>query len=293
MMEVIQQLNPVALFIAGTIVAILIIAFISLFITKGKYSALQADLDKRRSGTGFDEGSVVDNIIKDYRITAEDQYGDVNTQAIIERHLSRSLKGAMFGERFCKKAISLMIILGLLGTFYGLTLSIGDIVKVLGQSNNLDMFNSMEGIIDGLLQSIQGMSVAFVTSLFGITSAIILTIANLTTSPASVREVFMVDMEEYLDNTISLEFIKTESREYVEYVKIATKGMQEASQALLASVHKFESSLERFTDNTRDFSEFNHHLRNNIDRMSINFADMSDQFKTTAEKITAKSIEKY
>lgn len=285
MLEVIKQLNPAALFIAGTIGVILVAAIVNMFTTKSKYMGLQVDLDKRRSGSGFEDGTVVDQIIKEYRFTAEDQYGDVNTQAIIEKNLARNLKGAMFGERFCKNATSLMIILGLLGTFYGLTLSIGDIVKVLGESNSVDMFSSMDGIIGGLLQSIQGMSVAFVTSLCGIVASIILTLLNILVSPSTIRENFMIDAEEYLDNVISLEFIKTESREYVEYVKIATKGMQEASQALLASVKSFEGALDRFTDNTRDFSEFNHHLRTNIDRMNVNFADLSDNFKITAQSI--------
>lgn len=285
MLEVIKQLNPAALFIAGTIGVILVAAIVNMFTTKSKYMGLQVDLDKRRSGSGFEDGTVVDQIIKEYRFTAEDQYGDVNTQAIIEKNLARNLKGAMFGERFCKNATSLMIILGLLGTFYGLTLSIGDIVKVLGESNSVDMFSSMDGIIGGLLQSIQGMSVAFVTSLCGIVASIILTLLNILVSPSTIRENFMIDAEEYLDNVISLEFIKTESREYVEYVKIATKGMQEASQALLASVKSFEGALDRFTDNTRDFSEFNHHLRTNIDRMNVNFADLSDNFKMTAQSI--------
>lgn len=285
MLEVIKQLNPAALFIAGTIGVILVAAIVNMFTTKSKYMGLQVDLDKRRSGLGFEDGTVVDQIIKEYRFTAEDQYGDVNTQAIIEKNLARNLKGAMFGERFCKNATSLMIILGLLGTFYGLTLSIGDIVKVLGESNSVDMFSSMDGIIGGLLQSIQGMSVAFVTSLCGIVASIILTLLNILVSPSTIRENFMIDAEEYLDNVISLEFIKTESREYVEYVKIATKGMQEASHALLASVKSFEGALDRFTDNTRDFSEFNHHLRTNIDRMNVNFADLSDNFKMTAQSI--------
>jgi len=285
MLEVIKQLNPAALFIAGTIGVILVAAIVNMFTTKSKYMGLQVDLDKRRSGSGFEDGTVVDQIIKEYRFTAEDQYGDVNTQAIIEKNLARNLKGAMFGERFCKNATSLMIILGLLGTFYGLTLSIGDIVKVLGESNSVDMFSSMDGIIGGLLQSIQGMSVAFVTSLCGIVASIILTLLNILVSPSTIRENFMIDAEEYLDNVISLEFIKTESREYVEYVKIATKGMQEASHALLASVKSFEGALDRFTDNTRDFSEFNHHLRTNIDRMNVNFADLSDNFKMTAQSI--------
>lgn len=285
MLEVIGQLNIASLIIIGCIITILLVAIVNLGMTRSKYIALQVDLDKRRTETKFDEGSVVDRIIRDYRMAAEDQYGDVNTQAIIEKNLSKSLKGAMFGERFCRNAISLMIILGLLGTFYGLTLSIGDIVKVLGNNDTLDMFSSMDGIIGGLLQSIQGMSVAFITSLSGIIAAIILTVMNLVVSPTTIRENFMIDIEEYLDNIISVEFIKTESREYAEYVKIATKGMQEASQALLHSVRSFEGALDRFGDNTRDFSEFNHHLRTNIDRMNVNFADLSDNLKVTASSL--------
>lgn len=291
MFEVLNQMNVLGLIIIGAIVLILVGAIINTFAIKNQYAEMNRDLTNRRKNKEFKEGSIVDKIIRDYRMTAEDQYGDVNTQAIIERNIHKNMQSAVFGERFSKNAISLMIILGLLGTFYGLTLSIGDIVKVLGESNSVELMDSMEGVVGGLVSSIQGMSVAFVTSLFGIVAAITLTIVQIFASVTGIREDFMVDMEEYLDNVISLEYIKTESREYVEYVKLATKGMQEASNALLNSVKAFEGALDRFSDNTRDFTEFNHHLRTNIDRMNVNFSDMSENFKQTAERLEQQKMQ--
>lgn len=291
MFGVLNQMNALGLIIIGAIVLILAGAIINTFAIKNQYAEMNKDLTNRRKNKEFKEGSIVDKIIRDYRMTAEDQYGEVNTQAIIERNIHKNMQSAVFGERFSKNAISLMIILGLLGTFYGLTLSIGDIVKVLGESNSVELMDSMEGVVGGLVSSIQGMSVAFVTSLFGIVAAITLTIIQIFASVTGIREDFMVDMEEYLDNVISLEYIKTESREYVEYVKLATKGMQEASNALLNSVKAFEGALDRFSDNTRDFTEFNHHLRTNIDRMNVNFSDMSENFKQTAERLEKQNMQ--
>lgn len=285
MFDIVQQMNVLGLVIVIAIVVILFVAIVNIVRMKQQYSDLKQDLLNRRKSKEFKEGTVVDRIVRDYRLTAEDQYGDVNTQAIIERNIHKSMPKAIFGERFSKNAISLMIILGLLGTFYGLTLSIGDIVKVLGTSNSVEVVDSLQGVVGGLMSSIQGMSVAFVTSLVGIVASIILTITQMFANVTTMREDFMVDMEEYLDNVISLEYIKTESREYVEYVKLATRGMQDASDALLNSVKAFEKALDRFSDNTRDFTEFNHHLRTNIDRMNVSFSDMSEQFKLTADKL--------
>ena len=54
--------------------------------------------------------------------------GERNTQAIIEENFQAELGSLLLAERFVRAATGLVIILGLLGTFYGLTLSIGKLV---------------------------------------------------------------------------------------------------------------------------------------------------------------------
>jgi hypothetical protein len=51
------------------------------------------------------------------------------------------------------------------------------------------------------------------------------------------------------------------------------------------AVMHFESALETFASTTRDFHEFNLHLKDNVQRMSLSFGDLSDTLKEHARAI--------
>jgi hypothetical protein len=44
-------------------------------------------------------------------------------------------------------------------------------------------------------------------------------------------------------------------------------------------IGRFEGALGTFAGNTRDFQEINLHLKDNIQRMSLSFADASDALR--------------
>ncbi|MET0410976.1 MAG: hypothetical protein ABW217_06750, partial [Polyangiaceae bacterium] len=53
-----------------------------------------------------------------------------------------------------------------------------------------------------------------------------------------------------------------------------------ASVAQLSSaVDQFEAALTTFAGTTRDFREFNLHLKDNVQRMSLSFGDFSEALK--------------
>src|SRR5262249_14789189 len=78
-----------------------------------------------------------------------------HAQAIVEDRFQADLKGLLLAERFVRAATGLVIILGLLGTFYGLTLSIGKLVQlVAGDSGGIaDVAQAMTG---GLTDALSG-----------------------------------------------------------------------------------------------------------------------------------------
>lgn len=309
------QLNPLALVIIAAILGILAFAFIATVSVKRKYRNLAKDLGVNKS---FDnpkfEHDVLNHIVEEFREAASKNPDSVNTQAIIERNFNEELKKLQLGERFVKKSVSLMIILGLLGTFYGLTLSIGKLVELLTINGGGEALDSVDSIVDGLINSVRGMSVAFVTSLFGIVSSVIITVTNVFYSIEDARTELMVEIEEYLDNRLGRVLIKRPETAMVQAgermqtaidgfgekieksfrelasevgyrILTATDGIGKSSDALYAAVDKFEKSLSDFSDNTRDFSEFNYHLKNNIQRMSLSFSDFSDDMKKSTEDL--------
>lgn len=318
MFSVLEKLNPLAIVLIVAIIGVFMIGFVTTVVIRKKYINISEDLlDEQNRQTGKYDYKVVNLIIADYKRAAKGNQ-EVNTQAIIERNFNSELSILNLGERFIKNAVSLMIILGLLGTFYGLTLSIGKLVEMLSDAGNVDMLNSMESIVSGLINSVKGMSVAFVTSLFGIAGSIIFTILNIIFDVEAEREAVMVQLEEYLDNNVSLEFSKEKKTEYellnqalkstfeelggkmetsFKYAAdgfsnqfiAATRDIGLSSKALLESVQLFDQSLKGFKENTRDFAEFNYQLRTNIERMNVGFADLTDDLKIYSKELAKSS----
>lgn len=237
----------------------------------------------------------------------------VNTQAIIEEQFGKKMRGAMLKERFVKNSVSLMIVLGLFGTFLGLTLAVGELANLLAISGGSDWLDILSSVGNGLMFSLQGMAVAFVTSLFGIGCSIILTILNIIFDVHGARESLMVEIESYLDNYVAASLAEEIETEYkvlakalynsidelgskieaslraavegaVQHMSEAAAGIGDTAASLDEAVKKFDKSLRTFGENIRDFSEFNINLRNNIERMDVNFIKVIEAFQERRDR---------
>lgn len=309
MLDLFSNLNPVATGIVGTIFTILILTVILTFVIKRKYSTLIQDLEspENRANGVFAEHAL-NKMVDDYHKAVENNVEEVNTYAIIEKHMAKNFGGYAVAERIASRSISLMVILGLLGTFYGLTLSIGEIVTLLGSTKG-SIVNDMTPIIDGLMSSLQGMSVAFVTSLCGIGGSIIVTLINMAFSIQATKDHVFVCAEEYLDHfagkkrggavvaggsvDLGLDQFGDKLEENLKELtsalsyKLSTVAteMSNTAESLNSSIGKFDDSIQTFAENTRDFSEFNHDLRSNIQRMNVSFDDFSNSIKSSTKEL--------
>jgi hypothetical protein len=136
------------------------------------------------------------------------------------------------------------------------------------------------------------MSVAFSTSLFGIVSAIVMTLLGVFLNVADRRMAVITQIEAYLDNVL-LGTLRAQAA--------GAAGVGQAGAALSDArleqmvvnfgqtvgrlegvVQTFEGALSKFATSTRDFQEFNLHLKDNIQRMSLSFGDLSDALKREA-----------
>lgn len=110
-----------------------------------------------------------------------------------------SLSGRLDESRDISRYMtSLLIYLGLLGTFYGLLLTVSSIAGVIGGMSvgdgNLDaMFGQLK---TGLAEPLKGMSTAFSGSMFGLAGALILGFLDLNAGQAQNR--FFNEVEEWL-----------------------------------------------------------------------------------------------
>tara|TARA_B100000408_G_C10286533_1_gene218364 strand:- start:114 stop:1157 length:1044 start_codon:yes stop_codon:yes gene_type:complete len=107
--------------------------------------------------------------------------------------------------------VGLLVFLGLLGTFWGLLKTIGSVGNVISglgidDTNVAGFFNSLK---EGLNAPLQGMSVAFSSSLLGLAGSLILGFADLNLGQAQNK--FTQFLEKILQNNSSPDLINTSS----------------------------------------------------------------------------------
>lgn len=273
-------LDMSGLVLLGAIVATLVASLLANAAVHRRYAALSRVVTRLASG-GADPADVptgvLARILREVVEARRRHGGEVNTQAIIEESFHKELRGVLAAERFVKAATGLVIILGLMGTLYGNTLSIGKLVGLVG-ANGAGAEDLTEALTRGLTDALRGMSVAFVASFTGVASAVVLTVANAVANVGERRVAAMVEIEGYVDNVVL-------GGEPVG-VGGASQAMTEAFAASVAQldevVARFDHSLRTFAASTRDFQEFNHHLKDNVQRMSLGFGDMSDALRAHA-----------
>lgn len=267
--------------------AIVLLVTAALLVTayvRGRYAVLSGDV-RRNVGQVPPEfrSQTLGQIARDVQQAAAQHAGDVNTQAIIEHNIQSDMGGLLAGERFVKAATGLTIILGLLGTFTGLTMSIGKLATLVSGST-AGVADITESLTRGLTQALSGMSLAFATSLFGIASAIVMTLAGVFFNVADRRTAFTVQLEDYLDNVLLAAHRQAGAGGAVVVggggaLEPLVARFGQSVAALESAVGQFQGALNTFSGTTRDFREFNLHLKDNIQRMSLAFGDLSETLK--------------
>jgi hypothetical protein len=283
--------------IVFAIVVLLVLGICSNLYIRGRYAVLSRELRGDAELNGAFRARVLNRILHEAGQAVRRNPADINTPAIIEHSFQLELGGLLLGERYGKSAVGLMIILGLVGTFYGLTLSIGKLVNLIS-GEGAAAADIAQAVTAGLTEALSGMSVAFSCSLFGIGAAITLTVLGIFSSIPERRMALMVQIEHYLDNVL-LSQVRGQAREENGVgvdadtvaagagVNAATRKLEQlvgnfgqSVSQLEGVITRFDSALQNFAATTRDFREFNLHLKDNVQRMSLNFGDLSETLKT-------------
>lgn len=168
---------------------------------------IKASINTEKKEVYF-ESEELNNIVKRFKKSTESGTDNINTQVIIEKNLSDkyiSLEGVL------KLLPAILIALGLLGTFLGLTLAIFDTKVALGGIASIDKFTKeMQG-------PISSMATAFWTSIFGVALSTILNLIS--NSYKNSKNTFYNEIEDYLDNEIFADHAKTFNTIFEEFSK--------------------------------------------------------------------------
>jgi len=148
--------------------------------------------------------------------------------------------------------VGLAIFLGLLGTFWGLLVTIRSVAEIIGSlgvgSDPAAMFNALK---ENLKQPLAGMSTSFSTSLFGLASSLVLGFLDLQAGHAQNR--FYNELEEWLSGMTKLSSGslhaegETSVPAYVQALLEQTAdGLERMQRALTESERERRQSSEQF-----------------------------------------------
>lgn len=165
--------------------------------------------------------------------------------------------------------VGLLVFLGLLGTFWGLSLTIKSVSSVITNlpSGTGVVMNFLEQLKTGLQAPLDGMGVAFSSSLFGLGSSLILGFFELQTSQA--RHMFFKTVEENLTDRLAIT--------RADNLSSPGEGMPAYIQALLEQTAENLDGLQRTTSRTEQERQI---LNSNLSALCEKFSHLIDQRET-------------
>ena len=178
-----------------------------------------------------------------------------------------------------KYLVGLLVFLGLLGTFWGLLKTIGSVGNVISglgidDTNVAGFFNSLK---DGLNAPLQGMSIAFSSSLLGLAGSLILGFMDINLGQAQNK--FSLFFEKTLENNSIPDFLKSSTSD-----NLSQQALQKIYDNLDSVVYSLKQTSENQNEINSNLSKLGEQIKNannhsaGIDEKLSNF--LSTQLNT-------------
>ena len=174
--------------------------------------------------------------------------------------------------------VGLLVFLGLLGTFWGLLKTIGSVGNVISglgidDTNVAGFFNSLK---DGLNAPLQGMSIAFSSSLLGLAGSLILGFLDINLGQAQNK--FSLFFEKTLENNSAPDLLKSSSD------SLNQQALQKIYDNLDSIVYSLKQTAQNQNEINTNLTSLNEQIKNTnshsagIDEKLSNF--LSTQLNT-------------
>ena len=153
--------------------------------------------------------------------------------------------------------VGLLVFLGLLGTFWGLLKTIGSVGNVISglgidDTNVAGFFNSLK---DGLNAPLQGMSIAFSSSLLGLAGSLILGFIDINLGQAQNK--FSLFFEKVLNKNSVPDLINSSSSD-----NLNTQALQKIYDNLDSIVYSLKKTSENQNEINKYLSELSNQIKN-------------------------------
>ena len=257
--------NP---YINGLILLTLIVGFL---IYTVKIISLSSEY-RFMNSVAFGKLKINDTSLNNYPITKNiaKNLGIISSSKTIHKSLEEILdelySSIENGKDISKYLINLAVFLGLIGTFYGLLLTIGSVSNVIdGLSIEQQDFGVFfDSLRNGLKSPLSGMTIAFSSSLFGLVTSLILGLYEIITK--GIKQTYF----EFCESQIRL-YYKASS-------KSKSTGNNNDNSELISKLSELVEGINKINNN---FSNSNEEIKKEI---SSEIKDLSKSIKDLVKK---------
>lgn len=257
--------NP---YINGLILLTLIIGFL---IYTVKIISLSSEY-RFMNSVAFGKLKINDTSLNNYPITKNiaKNLGIISSSKTINKSLEEILdelySSIENGKDISKYLINLAVFLGLIGTFYGLLLTIGSVSNVIdGLSIEQQDFGVFfDSLRNGLKSPLSGMTIAFSSSLFGLVTSLILGLYEIITK--GIKQTYF----EFCESQIRL-YYKASS-------KLKSTSNNNDNSELISKLSELVEGINKINNN---FSNSNEEIKKEI---SSEIKDLSKSIKDLVKK---------
>ena len=257
--------NP---YINGLILLTLIVGFL---IYTVKIISLTSEY-RFMNSVAFGKLKINDTSLNNYPITKNiaKNLGIISSSKTINKSLEEILdelySSIENGKDISKYLINLAVFLGLIGTFYGLLLTIGSVSNVIdGLSIEQQDFGVFfDSLRNGLKSPLSGMTIAFSSSLFGLVTSLILGLYEIITK--GIKQTYF----EFCESQIRL-YYKASS-------KSKSTGNNNDNSELISKLSELVEGINKINNN---FSNSNEEIKKEI---SSEIKDLSKSIKDLVKK---------
>ena len=257
--------NP---YINGLILLTLIIGFL---IYTVKIISLSSEY-RFMNSVAFGKLKINDTSLNNYPITKNiaKNLGIISSSKTINKSLEEILdelySSIENGKDISKYLINLAVFLGLIGTFYGLLLTIGSVSNVIDglsiEQQDFGLF--FDSLRNGLKSPLSGMTIAFSSSLFGLVTSLILGLYEIITK--GIKQTYF----EFCESQIRL-YYKASS-------KSKSTGNNNDNSELISKLSELVEGINKINNN---FSNSNEEIKKEI---SSEIKDLSKSIKDLVKK---------
>ncbi len=306
-----MNLTTIIISLIGLLILFGIIGHIQLSVTLNGWLRQVENLIQFPDRSGV-QSPWMQDLIEDYRETASSQQ-DMNTQALIESHFYKQpirwlgLFKFPIGNasRLLEHLPSFTIILGVLGTFIGLTESMFSMQKALLTMGGTGSQVTADSILSTIASPFKGMSLAFLTSIAGIGGSLLLNLVqggflSKGESISYIVEKLLTTFESLLDHTIQKELLLDKPRDPFEKIldRLATRigesfqiTLGDFSKDMVTFTKELKSSVSSLDALLSDFSEHRQALTQsseNLVTFGEHFHETTEQYKTMNQSISTQ-----